>query len=116
MHRIQAGTLDESGWTNANSTQGVFTATMPCLFNDFTVEDMNAKSSTEKVFTLGCRRYDQRKFSVSRVQYRSGNADAQTFFEGNAIVSEWPRGTVVRSKFQGFAIIDVELDESGLRR
>lgn len=111
LHRIQAGTLDESGWTHAGATLGAFELQIPCLYNDFTIEDLAANSSVKQTFTVGCLRQDQRRFLVTRVQYRSGETDARAFFEKSGDIKEWPERKIVRSTFLGLDAIDFSFND-----
>jgi hypothetical protein len=81
VHRIQAGTLDPSGWTDAASTEGGFATRLPCLFNDFSIPDPDPQSPMLSTFAVGCERPDGSKFSVWRFRYRGGAAAAQALFE-----------------------------------
>jgi hypothetical protein len=78
MHRSGAGQPDKAGWAAAQSTNGAFSARLPCRFNDFTLD--SGKEVVSKVFTIGCARADGSKFSASRLAYREGAAGAQRLF------------------------------------
>ena len=80
MHRIQAGELDASGWTLAESTEGKFTVKFPFKFNDFTLAIDDSKSPAKTTFTLGGKSLEGIKFSATRIVYRQGAKAAQEFF------------------------------------
>ena len=111
MHRTQAGTLDKSGWTSAESTQGAFKVSLPCKFNDFTVEEKDPTSPTEKTFTVGCLRTDRSKFSATRVQYRQATA-AKTFFDKNSSATSGPGEVQGAGRHAGLPFVDRALRDS----
>jgi len=108
MHRQQAGVLDRSGWTGAQSTEGSFSVKLPCLFNDFSVDTSAEPGALLKAFTVGCLRADRRKFSATRVQYRNGTRDARYYFDKNATGAAFPNARVSRSTYEGMPVIDIE--------
>ena len=107
MHRIQAGSLDASGWAEAESTDGAFAVKMPCTFNDFTFDQSLENTPVIKSYTLGCLRPDKRKFSATRIQYRNGAKDAQSFFEKNTKGAGWPGAHISRSTYKGMPVVDI---------
>jgi hypothetical protein len=109
MHRLQAGTLDQSGWVRAESTQGAFSVKLPCVFNDFLMDD--DKAEVFRAHAVGCKRPDGEKYSVTRLEYRGGAAAAKKFFE------EWRDESVpanvskTKSVFNGLPAVDVVRSE-----
>jgi hypothetical protein len=110
MHRLQAGVLDQSGWALADSTEGAFSVTLPCTFNDFTMDQSTLNTPVTMTFTVGCRRPDQRRFSATRFQYQGGANDAHSFFEKNASGENWPGVEVATSTFKGLPVVDVKAE------
>ena len=112
MHRLQAGSLDQDGWTEGNSTEGQFSARMPCLFNDFTSADRSEDSKTAKTYTLGCLRADRKKFSVTRVRYRNPEVDSQYFFRRAETGVSWPDAKVVKLSYKGSPAVEVTIADA----
>ena len=110
MHRIQAGSLDASGWTVAESSRGEFSVKMPCTFNDFSMDQSAANTPVIKSYTLGCLRSDNRKFSATRIQYRNGAKDARSFFEKNTKGEGWPGAHISRSTYEGMPVVDIAIE------
>jgi hypothetical protein len=112
MHRIQAGKLDAQGWTIANSTEGSFTAKLPCLYNDFTLIEDNNDNPVNKTFGIGCLRSDQKKFSITRINYKNSESDASRFFNENSLREKWPNAKIEKSIYVKFPIIDVSISNT----
>jgi hypothetical protein len=81
MHRSQAGTLDASGWTHADSTMGAFSVSLPCLFNDFVVNVDQPDKPTRRIYALGCAQADGKRFAATRLEYRGGEAQARAVLD-----------------------------------
>jgi hypothetical protein len=79
MHRTQAGELDSSGWTTAQSTEGGFTVRLPLRFNDFTIAESKPDSPTGKIFVVGAKSVEGLKFTASRITYAKADAAAGYF-------------------------------------
>jgi hypothetical protein len=105
MHRLQAGTLDPTGWALAESTRGAFSVKLPCKFNDFTIDD-DTGADVARVHTVGCLRPDREKYSATRVQYR-GESMAARYFEKNAEPAAFHGAKKVRSTLHGLPVIDI---------
>ncbi len=112
MHRAQAGGLDASGWTRAASTKGNYSVRVPCLFNDFTVEDLDPSSKAKQLDTVGCLRDDRKKFSVTRFQYKHPEADAMAFFEKGKKDFRRPGQQIISSTIRGAPAFDVAVADS----
>ncbi len=112
MHRTQAGQLDPSGWTRAESTNGKFEVRLPCLYNDFTVDESDPGSKVKRTDTVGCLRADGKKFSVTRVRYKNPEADALYFFENGK--REFQKGGAKASALtvQGLPAFELVVAES----
>lgn len=108
IHRLKAGTLDQAGWAEADSTEGAFSVKLPCAFNDFTMDQTSANTPVIKGYTLGCLRPDRRKFSATRIQYRGGENFAKSNFERNANGANWPGADIAKSIFKGLPVVDVK--------
>lgn len=74
LHRVQVGKLDASGWTDARSSEGNFSARMPCLYDDATVDTRSP--GTLMTYALACFRADGSVFSASRMFARGGEEQA----------------------------------------
>jgi hypothetical protein len=111
MHKAQAGILDESGWTIAPSTKGRFVVKLPCLYNDFTIMDTEPGSKAKQVHIVGCARHDQKKFSVSRFQYKNAQLDAPLSFENSARQFQPPGATFSRLKIDNRPAFEVAVEE-----
>lgn len=109
MHRAQAGALDSSGWTLAESTKGAFAVKLPCTFNDFTVDD-DSGADVSRVHVVGCMRPDREKYSATRLQYR-GSGMARTYFEKNMNPAALSGAKKTRTEFQGLPAIDIAVPE-----
>ena len=111
MHRIEAGVADTSGWVAAVSTDGDFSVTLPCLFNDFTTLVQDASAPVTKTDTLGCRRPNQQQFSATRISYKKDRA-AEYF--RNIAVGAGLDGVVdvERLTFDGYATVDISARNS----
>ena len=114
MYRIQAGSLDASGWAVAESTPGAFAVRTPCAFNDFSMDQSAANTPVIKSYTLGCLRPDKRKFSATRIQYRNGAKDARSFFENNAKGEGRPGAHISRSTYEGMPVVDIAIENKAL--
>ena len=114
MHRIQAGSLDASGWAVAESTHGAFAVKIPCTFNDFSMDQSAANTPVIKSYTLGCLRPDKRKFSATRIQYRNGAKDARSFFENNAKGEGRPGAHISRSTYKDMPVVDIAIENKAL--
>lgn len=101
MHRVQAGTLDATGWTLAASTEGAFSVRLPCKFNDYTVDIKEAGAIKGHLFMVGCDRADGVRFSAMRFQWVAPNGGQETYDryvrEGLA-----PGATFRSDTFKGF--------------
>lgn len=88
MHRVAAGTLDESGWTLAKSTEGEFTVKLPVQFNDFTTTESNPAEPVKRTFVVGGDRADGARFMAMRVEYRAGAQAAKQHYAGAKLTME----------------------------
>lgn len=111
MHRLQAGVVDQSGWVLAESTQGAYSAKLPCIFNDFTMDDLTGKENVSQSYTIGCLRPDGEKYSVSRIQYRGGAEMAKAFFDRYKDKSAFPGAKKTQLIFEGLPALDVVITE-----
>lgn len=114
MYRLQAGTLDASGWTAAASTGGNFSIRMPCLFNDFSIEDSDPASVTSITYGLGCRRPDGALFTAARIRYRNGAPVAQTYFDTARTGPGFPGAAFTATTFAGSQALDAVTRARGL--
>lgn len=81
MHRSQAGTLDASGWTRADSTMGAFSVSLPCKFDDFVINEEKPDSPTRRLYGLGCATADGKRLAAMRLEYRGGEAAASAYLD-----------------------------------
>jgi hypothetical protein len=79
MHRKDAGQVDKTGWTLAESTEGRFSVYMPMKFNDFTTIE-RYPSPVERAYHVGGRSADEIALQATRIVYRKGAATAQEYF------------------------------------
>jgi len=112
VHRSEAGVLDGSGWTRAESTTGAFSAQLPCRFDDIGAKDDNPQSPITRVDSLSCVSADRSKLSVMRIQYRRGMAGALEFLERRASLPPWPNATVTRSSFRGLPLVETSATDA----
>src|SRR5262245_14343524 len=78
MHRAQAGVVDPSGWTLAESTEGRFSVYLPMKFDDFTtVEAYPAPAA--RTYTVRAKSGDGIAMAVTRIAYRKPGS-AQEYF------------------------------------
>ncbi|SRR6266511_2300358 len=113
MHRIQAGELDATGWTTAQSTEGRFTVRLPLRFNDFTVAETDPNSVAAKTFAVGAKSAEGIKFSATRVTYRKPGAAANRFSQienGEAFPTK--PTSIKKIQHRGFKAVDVTLSNS----
>lgn len=110
MHRIAAGNLDASGWTDAASTQGGFSVRLPIKFNDFTVAVPN-KGAVSKMFVVGGKDMAGVKFTAMRMQYRQKGL-AQSYFAKFETGKAIKGATVKPHEFQGRKAVDLALTGS----
>lgn len=111
LHRQQAGTPDAGGWSQATSTPAGFSASLPCRFNDFSVHEPGAQ--VPDAHSLGCARPDGTRWSVTRVSYRDGAADAERFFARSSSGSAWPGARARKFDFQGRPAADLSIETGG---
>jgi hypothetical protein len=109
MHRSQTGEIDSSGWIRATSSKGEFSVRLPCPFNDFTVDGLVPEEKAKRSDTVGCARGDQKRFSVTRIQYRNPQADARAFFEKGKSDFDRPGQRIVSLTVLGAPAFDVEM-------
>jgi hypothetical protein len=111
MHRAQAGTLDASGWTRADSTMGAFSVSLPCKFNDFMVNDDKPDSPTRRAYALGCTSAGHQRLSAARIEYRGGAAAAQSYFDklSGAAAPGMAKGS---GKHAGLSFVDREVSDA----
>jgi hypothetical protein len=106
MHRAGAGTLDASGWTDASSTEGHFSIRMPCVFDDYKLDNPDQAAPVPRSHFLVCRRADAVRFMAVRISYRGGLFGAQARFDETGRHYRSAAGTVVTalpaSASQGF--------------
>ena len=110
MHRVQAGTPDESGWVTAESTYGKFSVKLPVPFNDFTVEDTNSSSLVRKAEMVGCTNSVGIKFTASRIFYRSSGTAAK-MFEKQKLGGGLPGAIVTSGQVNGYESHDITFGE-----
>src|SRR5262245_66561801 len=76
MHRKDAGQLDNTGWTLAESTEGRFSVYMPIKFNDFTTLEPYP-SPLERAYHVGAKSGDEIALRATRIVYCKGEAVEQ---------------------------------------
>jgi hypothetical protein len=81
MHRMQSGTLDGTGWVQANSTGGGHSVSLPCIFNDWTFDDSEKDRSSIPMHTVGCKLPNGLTYSATMFEYPGGDLQAQNMFE-----------------------------------
>jgi hypothetical protein len=64
MHRMRAGTPDETGWYPARSTHGKFSVLLPAPFNDFQIDTIE-NGKTIETHVVGTQPADGVKYSAS---------------------------------------------------
>ncbi len=114
MHRVQAGTPDQSGWITAQSTFGRFSVKVPIPFNDFTIDVTDSSSLTRKVEVVGCKSTEGIKFSASKAFYKSSGTSAKVFAKmksGGGL----PNATVVPSLVNGHEACDIAFGDLSVR-
>ena len=111
FHRWQAGSLDDSGWTQASSTSGAFTVRLPCLYNDLQMDGLKDDPSG-KSHLVGCRLPDGRKFSATRTRYgKSPASDVDPLGMFSSSLNSI--GAKVSSlELNGHRAVDAEVSES----
>jgi hypothetical protein len=114
MHRVQAGTPDETGWLTADSTSGRFSVRVPIPFNDFTVEDTDPSSLTRKVEVVGCKSAEGIKFSASRVFYKAQGTSAKQF-EKMKSGGGLPNANATPAKVGGHEAVDIAFGDSSVK-
>lgn len=114
MHRVQAGTPDQSGWMTADSTLGRFSVRVPVPFNDFTIETPEPSSLTRKVEVVGCKSSEGIKFSASRISYKTPGTSAE-LFEKMKSGSGFPNATVAPAKAGAHEAVDIAFGDSSTR-
>jgi hypothetical protein len=65
MHRQQAGTPNEKGWYDAESTEGHFRVSLPIPFNDFTVRVRDRSGREAVTHIVGSTSEEGFKFSAT---------------------------------------------------
>jgi hypothetical protein len=115
LNRTQAGTLDNNGWTLAESSEGKFSVKLPCLFNDMTTTNI-ATTPLNKGFALGCVDSEGVRFTAIRTTYRQEGYASSLF-------SKYEKGEGLPGKvmpankldYMGFKTLDIALmDETFL--
>lgn len=64
VHHQGAGTLDQSGWTDAQSQDGGFSGRFPCLYDDYS--QTVPEQPDLKIHWLNCLRADGVRFAMMR--------------------------------------------------
>jgi hypothetical protein len=106
MHRIEAGRLDASGWTDARSTRGAFSIRMPCLYNEASLPSSEPEITTTAQ-TVACERADGSNFMVVRGGYTGGAASAQEYFDRGRTQSPFATSTQTLTSFAGRPAIEI---------
>ena len=112
LHRSQAGSLDDSGWTQASSTSGAFTVRLPCLYNDLQMYGSKDDPSAT-IHTVGCRLPDGRKFSATRLRYGkrpASDVDPLAMFSSSL---DSIGAKVSRLELNGHRAVDAEVSDPG---
>jgi hypothetical protein len=81
MHQQMAGELDETGWTNAVSTEGKYMVRVPTKYNDFTTIHDGPNSPIERSFDISALTMQRVSFRVTRIHYHPGTNGARAQFE-----------------------------------
>lgn len=76
FHRKHFGTLDQSGWVLAASTEGGYSVRLPCPFDDVT-----ETQGAEKRYVLKCFYGDYKKFVVTKYKYQNFEQAKQKFLK-----------------------------------
>jgi hypothetical protein len=81
MHQQLAGELDESGWTNAVSTEGGYMVRIPTKYNDITAVQQQPDSVVDRSHTISALTVQGVKFTATRIHYKPDNKGARAQFE-----------------------------------
>jgi hypothetical protein len=113
-HRLRAGQLDSTGWTDARSTEGKFSVRLPGLFDDFTVRMSDNSPEAGQFFLVETLTPEGVKLAVIRASYSNPDA-AEHYFKN------WQTGSALRgkeedrrvTKYRGFNAVETSVsDES----
>jgi hypothetical protein len=75
LHRVQAGSPNDQGWYEAQSTEGHFDILFPAPFNDYTVRAKEPNGKEVVTFAIGTRSQEGVKFVASEVPKVDPKAD-----------------------------------------
>jgi hypothetical protein len=73
------------------------------------VDELDPEKKAKRADTVGCARGDQKRFSVTRIQYRNPQADARAFFEKGKSDFDRPGQRIVSLTVRGAPAFDVEM-------
>jgi len=108
MHRKAAGTIDSSGWTNAESTKGRFAVRLPLQFNDFTMQMPETEANVATTFVVGAKSSEGIKFAAQRIVYRKKEAAPHFFARLRAGAGFRSRPeSVITHQFHGRPSVDL---------
>lgn len=115
MHRTQAGNLKD-GWTEAHSTEGCFSVSMPMLFNDFTIDISEVSSSVTHTYMVGGVTQDGAKFAACKIAYRDPRNDPKKYFDNymNIELSGYTVESKTRSEVAGIPAIDIKCSSASI--
>ena len=113
MHRKAAGTMDSSGWINADSTRGRFAVRLPLKFNDFTVQMPATEANVATTFVVGAKSSEGIKFVAQRIVYRKKEAAPHFFarLRTGAGFKSRPE-SVIAHQFHGRPAVDLLVEQS----
>jgi hypothetical protein len=97
IYRIRAGTPDQDGWYEAESTHRHFKVRLPAQFNDFMLKEKNG--TVVEVTVVGTSTPDNTKWTATLVTYKDA-ALAKKYFD--EYWNHVPRGAATQNlNFQG---------------
>ena len=112
MHRQQAGTLDATGWTLAVSTEGDYSVSLPCKFNDYTVDGKESTPEKAHIYMVGCDRADGVRFSAMRFHFAKPT-DGQQQFDRYAHEGMLPGAVFHVDTFKGYPSVYSTVAQGG---
>jgi hypothetical protein len=80
MHRVQAGELDSAGWALARSTEGSFSISLPCKFNDYTFDAAKGNLPKQPMYMVGCQLPNGLRYAANRATIIDGKEAAEKLF------------------------------------
>ncbi|BDG01348.1 hypothetical protein [Anaeromyxobacter oryzae] len=105
MHRQGAGEPDASGWSDARSTHGGFSVSVPGKFNDFSVHDRAADGTALVAHVVGTRTQDGVKFTALTLV----RADRRVAGDALETIARKMDGKRKDVKYRGMAGVEVAL-------